>query len=157
MALKSAGPNANYEKRSRPPMFHDVLFKSNLPDPEKTIERLGGEASLVVIGGSDTVGNSLTKLHYHLLANPEKLARLKKELQDSADLAGDEVQKWQDLKKLPYLTACVEEILRLGSSVTHRLARFAPKGGLRYGEYLLPAGVSTLDLEVPPMSLLTEV
>ena len=126
-------------------MFHDVLFKSNLPAPEKTIERLGGEATLVVIGGSDTTGNSLTKLHYYLLANPDKLVQLKEELRDFFSNQGDEIPKWQELKNLSYLSACIQEILRLGSAVTHRLARVAPKGGLKYGEYLLPPGVCPLN------------
>lgn len=139
-AIKDAGPEATYNKRSRRPMFHDVLFNSTLPSPEKTIERLGGEASLVVVAGSDTVGNSLTKLHYHLNVNPDKLARLKQELQVVS--GGTLVPKWQDLKRLPYLSACIEEILRLAHTVTHRLGRIAPKEGLRYQQYYLPAGVS---------------
>ena len=94
-----------------------------------------------MIAGSDTVGNALTQLHYHLLVNPEKLARLKQEVQDFKKSATS-APKWQDLKQLPYLTACIDEILRLANTVTHRLARVAPKEGLRYKQYYLPAGTS---------------
>ncbi|CAF9920936.1 MAG: hypothetical protein HETSPECPRED_004387 [Heterodermia speciosa] len=152
LALKTAGPShpskTPASTRTRNPMFHDVLFNSNLPAPEKTIERLGAEATLVVIAGSDTVGNSLTKLHYHLLDNPDKLARLKRELSDFGLGEGEERGKgvegvkWQELKELKYLSACVTEILRLGMTVTHRLARVAGKEGVKYGGFLLPAGTS---------------
>ena len=143
--IKNAGPEATYEHKARKPMFHSVLFNGGLPEPEKTIQRLGAEASLVVIAGSDTVGNALTQLHYQFLANPEKLTKLRGELHDfdpNLHSAGGPMPKWQDLRKLPYLTACIEEILRLANTVTHRLARFAPIEGLRYKDYYLPAGVS---------------
>ena len=57
--------------------------------------------------------------------------------------------KWQELKELKYLSACVTEILRLGMTVTHRLARVAGKEGVKYGGFLLPAGVGSI-LPFPP-------
>lgn len=137
--IKDTGPDALYEEKTRKPLMHDILFKSELPEPEKAIPRLGAEATLLVIAGSETSGNALTQLHYQLLANPDKLAKLQDELKESApaDIAD---MKWQDLRKLPYLTACIEEILRLAHTTIHRLARFAPKEGLTYGDYHIPAG-----------------
>ncbi|KAL8732412.1 MAG: hypothetical protein Q9166_002812 [cf. Caloplaca sp. 2 TL-2023] len=140
--IKDAGPDAAYEKKTRKPLFHEILFKSGLPDPEKPIPRHGFEATLIVIAGSETVGSTLTQLHYQLLASPEKLAKLKHELHEfnQVDIANT---KWQELKKLPYLTACIEEILHLSRTTTHRLARFAPKQGLRYQNHFLPAGMNS--------------
>ncbi|KAL8942538.1 MAG: hypothetical protein Q9211_001349 [Gyalolechia sp. 1 TL-2023] len=137
--IKNRGPDAAYEKKSRKPLFHDILFNSGLPEPEKAIDRLGAEASLLVVAGSETSGNALTQLHYQLLANPEKLVQLQRELRENApeDIAD---MKWQDLRKLTYLTACIEETLRLAHTTIHRLARFAPKKGLRYKDYDIPAG-----------------
>lgn len=143
--IKNTGPDAVYEKRIRKPLMHEILFNSELPEPEKGIDRLGAEATLLVIAGSETSGNALTQLHYQLLANPAKLAKLRKELKESApaDIAD---MKWQDLRKLPYLTACIDEILRLAHTTIHRLARFAPKEGLNYKDYYIPAGVGLLYL-----------
>ncbi len=50
------------------------------------------------------------------------------------------IPTWQELKKLPYLTACIEENLRITAGVPHRLARMAPKQGLRFHEWDIPAG-----------------
>ncbi|MCJ1249525.1 hypothetical protein MMC30_006751 [Trapelia coarctata] len=97
------------------------------------------EGGLIVIAGNETTGNALNALHFHLLANPEKIARLKAELAEEIKGQWD-VSSWQQLKKLPYLTACIEEILRLSSGVPHRLARLAPKGGLRWRDHIIPEG-----------------
>lgn len=129
-------------------MFYDVLFKSGLPPHELTTERMAAEGTLIVVAGSETVGYALTNIHYHLLANPEKLARLKQELVEAMP-DPNTVPKWQDLRRLPYLTACIEETLRVSSPVMHRLARLAPKQGLRYQEFEIPAGVSALSSRKP--------
>ena len=139
--IKDAGPDAAYEKKARKPLFHEIYFNSDLPDPEKATGRLGAEATLIVIAGSETSGGALTQLHYQLLANPEKLAKLKQELSENVPENIADI-KWQDLRKLPYLTACIEEILRLAHTTVHRLARFAPSEGLQYKDYHIPAGVS---------------
>jgi cytochrome P450 len=50
------------------------------------------------------------------------------------------IPTWQELKKLPYLTACIEENLRITAGIPHRLARMAPKQGLTFHEWDIPAG-----------------
>ncbi|KAL8993640.1 MAG: hypothetical protein Q9169_006189 [Polycauliona sp. 2 TL-2023] len=136
--IQSLGPDAEYETKGRRPLFHDILFNSTLPPPEKSVSRLGSEATLIVIAGSETVGNALTQLHYQLLSHPDKLARLRNELKDHHV---DSSTTWQELRKLPYLTACIDEILRTSHTTTHRLARVAPEGGLQYKQNHLPAGL----------------
>lgn len=131
--------DARYEMKARRPLFHEILFNSTLPPLEKSIPRLGLEATLIVIAGSGTVGIALTQLHYQLLSHPDKFAQLKKELHGchvDSDIT------WQELKKLPYLTACIDEILRISHTTTHRLARVASEGGLQSKQYHIPAGVS---------------
>ncbi|KAI4281089.1 MAG: hypothetical protein L6R38_003951 [Xanthoria sp. 2 TBL-2021] len=129
--------DARYEMKARRPLFHEILFNSTLPPLEKSIPRLGLEATLIVIAGSGTVGIALTQLHYQLLSHPDKFAQLKKELHGchvDSDIT------WQELKKLPYLTACIDEILRISHTTTHRLARVASEGGLQSKQYHIPAG-----------------
>ncbi|KAL8831387.1 MAG: hypothetical protein Q9170_005322 [Blastenia crenularia] len=139
--IKDAGPGAAYEKKVRKPLFHEIYFNSELPEPEKATARLGAEATLIVIAGSETSGGALTHLHYQLLTHPETLARLKRELHENVPGNLSDL-KWQDLRKLPYLTACIQETLRLAHTTIHRLARFAPVGGLQYEDYYLPAGTT---------------
>lgn len=44
------------------------------------------------------------------------------------------------LEKLPYLSAVVQESLRLCNPVTHRLSRVFPDKALRYQDYVIPPG-----------------
>lgn len=42
----------------------------------------------------------------------------------------------------PYLTACIEKnLIVTNPGVVHRLARPAPKDGIKYGKFSIPAGV----------------
>lgn len=140
-AILVAGPNAPYPK-SHSPVFYDLLFNSSLPSHEKTIDRMAAEGTLLIIAGSESVGSALTSLHFHLLEHPDKYNILQEELKKAIP---DEsrIPRWSKLKELPYLTACIEENLRITNpGVVHRLARLAPRDGIKYGEYSIPAGVS---------------
>lgn len=64
------------------------------------------------------------------------------------------IPRWAELKELPYLTACIEENLRITNpGVVHRLARLAPRDGIKYGKYRIPAGVCFPALDSFPISL----
>jgi len=63
-------------------IFH-TLLESNLPEEEKSLERLWQEAQLVIGAGTDTVANALTVTTFHVLNNPETLAKLRKELEEA--------------------------------------------------------------------------
>lgn len=135
-----AGPDAPYSK-SRLPVFYDLLFNSSLPSHEKTIDRMAAEGTLLIIAGSESVGSALTSLHFRLLEQPDKYKVLQKELKKAIP---DEsrIPRWSELKELPYLTACIEENLRITNpGVVHRLARLAPREGIEFGDYSIPAGV----------------
>jgi len=102
--IMKAGPNAPEAEKRHPTILYELLYNSNLPEPEKHLWRLMAEAGLLVIAGTETTGNALNALHFHLLANPEKMARLKKELEEEVKGQWD-VPSWQQLKKLPYLVS----------------------------------------------------
>lgn len=138
-AIKTAGPNAFYDEKNHPTIFYELLFKSNLPQHELNIDRVAQEGTLVTVAGSETVGNSLTTLHFHLLNNPAKLARLREELVRAMPDA-KHTPTWQELKKLPYLTACIEENLRISAGIPYHLARMTPKQGLKFQGWDIPPG-----------------
>lgn len=101
-AIMDAGPNVTEAEKQHPTIFYELLYNSNLPESEKHIWRMVAEGALIVIAGNETTGNALNALHFHLLANPEKMARLRAELAE--DIKGQwDVPSWQQLKKLPYL------------------------------------------------------
>lgn len=84
-----------------------------LPPDEKTLDRLGDEAATTVAAGTLTTAWTLSIAMYYLLTMPELLQKLKTELaaaipdpSTNAPLA--------TIENLPYLTAVVQEAIRLG-------------------------------------------
>ena len=133
----------SYAEKDYPTIFHEFLNNPNLPPEEKTADMLFSHAYLIVIAGFETTGNTLSVATYHLLANPDKLERLKRALvQVWANL--DKSPTWADLEQqVPYLTAVIQESLRLSTGVSSRLARVNPCSTMHYGEYQIPPGGMT--------------
>jgi cytochrome P450 len=74
-------------------------------------------------------------LTYHLLRNPATTQRLTRELRSA--FARDSDITIEALQQLPYLSACVEEGMRLYPPVPTGLPRQVPKGGATIcGEYV---------------------
>lgn len=109
----------------------DVLLDSNLPDHEKSEQRLQGEAGLFMIAGTDTTSWTLTVATFYLLQNSVLLARLTAELltvvKDPRNLP-----LWSTLEQLPLLGGVVNEALRLGYGVPGRSPRIATHEDLIY-------------------------
>ncbi|KAL2870373.1 cytochrome P450 [Aspergillus lucknowensis] len=97
-------------KFSQPTFFHDVL-NSDLPPEEKSPERLAQEVQVVIGAGAETTGKMLTWTTYYLLENPEKLNRLREELNR---FDPNRTATLIDLEKMPYLTCVMLEGLRYG-------------------------------------------
>lgn len=103
--VQDAGPDtSDNKKKQKTTIFHELIFRSSLPEKELSHERLVAEGSLVVIAGSETTGSSLAALHFHLLANPDKFATLKAELADAMPDPWS-VPELAKLRQLPYLVS----------------------------------------------------
>ncbi|KAK5382251.1 hypothetical protein LTR20_006117 [Exophiala xenobiotica] len=99
---------------------------------------------MVLVGaGSDTTAIALRAVVYFLCKNPEKLAKLRSEI-DEADRTGtlSAVIKYKEALKLPYLQAVLKEAMRLHPSTGFTLARVVPKGGTVLLGYDLPEGTT---------------
>jgi cytochrome P450 len=88
-------------KFSHPTFFHDVL-KSNLPQEEKSAERLAQEIQVVIGAGGETVAKALSWITYYLLENPQTLDKLKKELNEKDP---DQKAPLAELEQFPYLAS----------------------------------------------------
>jgi cytochrome P450 len=125
---------------------HNMTIYHRLLDPEayrdKTVpsaDSLYEEAQALMFGGGDTVGNTLMLGTYHLLRQPETLAKLKKEILDAWPTLSSE-PKLRDLEVLPYLNAVIKESLRLSSGVTSGLLRVVPPTGATIAGVAVPPG-----------------
>ena len=96
---------------------------------------------------TDTTANTLAALTYHLLSNPEILKKLKVELSKAVPDPESTLELSQ-LEALPYLTAVIEEGIRLHPGASVRQDRVAPDEDLFYEDskngkkYVIPRGVS---------------
>lgn len=119
-------------------IFHEIL-DSSLPMHEKRKERLMHEAHLIMAAGSITVTHMLKLTFFYILENPEIAQKLKAELQ-SAIPDASQPAPLVELRKLPYLTAVINEGLRMSYGVSHRLQRIKPDGDLTFRQWSIPAG-----------------
>ncbi|KAL1970873.1 hypothetical protein VTN77DRAFT_2707 [Rasamsonia byssochlamydoides] len=137
-----SGKDKSYKTASHKTIFHDII-ESNLSDSDKQLNRLWQEGQVVVGAGTETTAWALTVAMFHILSNPSIRTRLEEELQsffpDNPQTNGP--PKWPELERLPYLTACIQEALRLSYGVTSRLARVAPDQVLKLDDsYEIPMG-----------------
>lgn len=122
-------------------IVHEIL-DSNLPQAEKTLERVSDETSTVAGAAFETAAQTTRAILYYVYSNPALLNRLRSELDQAAKKHGDEEGNLplSTLEQLPFLTGVVREGLRLSPGVSTRLARVAPDRDLFYDQWRIPAG-----------------
>ncbi|KAJ4286534.1 hypothetical protein N0V90_013234 [Kalmusia sp. IMI 367209] len=91
--------------------------------------------------GSDTTSISLSAVMYHLIRNPDVLAKLRHELDEKLP-PGNLIASlsFQDAQRLPYLQACIKEALRVHPATGLPLGRVVPRGGAEIMGVFFPAG-----------------
>ncbi|KAI1208152.1 putative cytochrome P450 [Annulohypoxylon truncatum] len=127
----------------------DGILDSKLPDQEKTLTRLWQELQSIIGAGTDTVSWSLSVLFFYLLNDRTVYKTLMSELENAIPNPTSQ-PSWNDLEKLPYLSACINEGLRLSYGLSSRLQRISPDGPMLYqpsdfvtaskSEYVIPQG-----------------
>lgn len=133
-----SGEDDSHTKSQHPTIFHELL-QSNLPPQEKSLDRLGDEAQLMIGAGLETTAWALTTIFYHLTSNPPILKKLRAELEEvNPDPMA--VLSVIRLGKLPYLSACVQEGIRLSYGASSRSPRISPHKPTRYKDWVIPSG-----------------
>ncbi|CAH0042558.1 unnamed protein product, partial [Clonostachys rhizophaga] len=133
-----AGRNEEAKLSSHKTVFHDIL-SSNLPPCELTAGRLQNEAMSVVAAGVETTQWALTVGCYHILANVGIEQRLRSELEHAVPDPSRMISV-PELEKLPYLSAVIQESLRMAYGLCQRLPRINPRSPWQYAEYNIPPG-----------------
>ena len=128
------------ENITRSTIFYELL-RSDLPAQEKSFERLWQEGQAVVGAGTETTAHSLTVIIFLLLTHPGPLARVMEELLQVMPTPYTPINL-QRLENLPYLTAVIQEGLRMAVSVTFRLSRISPDQDIQYRGWTIPAGTA---------------
>ncbi|CAI7585619.1 unnamed protein product [Penicillium viridicatum] len=117
----------------------DALTSLELPENERTLDRLEDESALLLGAGTETTARSITVAMFYLIHNKEVMAKLRAELKTVLPTPLSKAS-WVDLEKLPYLTGVVNEGLRLSHGMTARLARVSPTEPMLYKDWVIPAG-----------------
>ncbi|KAF8069022.1 cytochrome P450 [Lyophyllum atratum] len=114
-------------------------------DTERGIElsrlQAHADASMIVLAGSDTVSEAMTALMRYLCADTEVLSRLRSELTRAFDGPIEDMDAFT-LSKLPYLDACVQEVLRLVPPVAAGPPRWNKDADTQILDQLIPAGTT---------------
>jgi cytochrome P450 len=126
------------ENQDETTVFHSLL-NSELPNSEKSSERLAEEAVLLVGAGTHTTSWALSVATFHLLSQPNTLRKLKAEL-ESAIPNPTTSTPLPTLEALPYLTAVIKECLRLSFGTTSRIPRVALDQPIKYGDWEIAPG-----------------
>lgn len=95
--------------------------------------------------GTETTAWTLSVTLFYILSNPEIHARLISELRPVFGKSGGK-PSWTQLEQIPYFHGVISEGLRLSFGVTAPLPRIAPDEVLGFGNWMIPAGVSSFFL-----------
>ncbi|KAI9293123.1 cytochrome P450, partial [Neoconidiobolus thromboides FSU 785] len=141
LARKSIFAEAD-KKGEKRPEFNDILqlfldTKDEITGEEFSIENLQAETVTGFIAGTDTTANTVIWTLKLLLDNPDKLAKLVKEIDDAFGL-NEEYTSETVRQKVPYLEAVINEAMRLHPVSSGSLPRLVPKGGAVIEGYHIP-------------------
>lgn len=95
------------------------MLASDMPDSEKSGERLREEAYVLVVAGAETTAGTLAAITYQLLSNPAMFRKLKAEL-ETAMPDPDEHPVASKLEGLPYLVRFIQPYRLSASTNTDR-------------------------------------
>lgn len=124
---------------SHPTVFHSLRDDPDLPLSEKTLPRLVDEALSIVAAGTLTSTHMMSMTTYHILANPLVFGRLMAELEKAIPDAATACSL-QNLEQIPYLSAVINEGLRISHGTVHRLQRVHPDNALIFKDWTIPPG-----------------
>lgn len=120
-------------EKDSPTVLDAIYTWPLLGSEEKTLTRLMAEAQNIIGAGTETTGNTLSNLTYHVISQPRVLKKLKDELLEAAgQTASSSLLDYRTLERLPYLKACIKEALRLATGVSSRLPRLSRTDSITY-------------------------
>ena len=129
------------------PDFISYMVKHN-SDKSMTRTEIVSNASLLIAAGTETVATVLPALAYLLATNPGTMVRATGEVRNAFD--DETLIDFQSVSNLKYLSAVIDEALRLFPPVPEGLPRVTPPGGQLICDYWVPGGVGLISIHVKP-------
>jgi cytochrome P450 len=124
--------------------FFYWLFKAEDPETGKrgySLDELFGECELLTIAGSDTTAVVVSGAFFYLARRPDIQAKLVKEILSTFS-SFDEITSGSKLMSCKYLTAFLEEALRMLPPVSAEPARTVLPGGTTVAGHYIPEGLN---------------
>ena len=119
-------------------VLSSILEDPDLHPNEKNNQRVLDEAQLLIAAGLLTTAWALSVGSFHIINNPHIYKTLRAELEDAIrDPTTEDAFQWTQLEKLPYLSGCIKESIRLSQPVTHRSQRQYNES-IKYGDWVIP-------------------
>lgn len=124
-------------------LFHYLIDEEGIERDPPTFAEVASDGVLAIVAGSDTTATTLSCLFHSLMANRTAYRRLRDEV-DRFYPPGEDASAATHHGKMKYLTAVINEALRLYPPVLSGSQRAVPKGsgGKQVGPYFLPEGTS---------------
>lgn len=122
--------------------FFYWLFKAVDPETGKrgyTVDELYGECELLTIAGSDTTSIVISSAFFYLARRPSVQAKLAREILATFS-SYEEIKSGNKLQSCKYLTAFLDEALRMTPPVSAEPARTALNGGTTVDGHYIPEG-----------------
>ncbi|EUC49327.1 hypothetical protein COCMIDRAFT_85102 [Bipolaris oryzae ATCC 44560] len=121
--------------------FIEVMKADHVEKKEGlSFEAICHNASIFVVAGSETTAVALAGATYLLCTHPDILAKLREEIDTSFDSA--EQITLLSAQRLKYLTAVVDETLRIYPAAVGSVPRLIQRHGEVIGGYFLPGGTN---------------
>jgi cytochrome P450 len=134
--------NPKPEGEVRKDFFH-WLFKAVDPETGERgydLDELYAECELLTIAGSDTTSVVLSAAFFYLARHPEIQAKLAQEVL-SAFSSYSEIKGGSKIMSCKYMTAFLQEAMRMTPPVAAEPSREVLPGGTTVGDHYIPAGL----------------
>jgi cytochrome P450 len=140
-ALQQAGERTKTTTERKD--FYHYMLEAEDPDTRSKYsqQELWGEASVLIVAGTDTSATVLASTFYYLNSNPKALERARREVWEAFP-SGDveDIRSGPALSSCHYLRACLDESMRMTPPVPGIFPRLVLAGGFAMDSHNVPAG-----------------
>lgn len=135
--LREVLSNPEKLKGDYPTIYQRLLSPEITKGEIPSFQSLYDESQTLSFAGNDTTGTALMMGTHYILRNPLIQARLREELKlHWPDRS--KTPRYEELEKLPYLTAVIKESLRLGRGTLTPFLRVTPDHPVTIGGEVVP-------------------